>query len=777
MKKLIALLLTFYTFQTFAQKGDYKKYYEEGTQHLDDGNHLAALQSFQKAYKIDSTNGNINFQIGYCYLKHPSYKHLAEEYLERAIKQASKKYDPNNFMEKNAPLQAYLWLGEAYHLDYKFDEAEKLLKLYEEKADVSHKDKEEYAEVERLRRINKTAKAQYAKPAKIKTENLGDSINSEFPDFSPVLSADERVLIFTYRGKRGTGGEMNVTPDGQYFEDIFVSYKKYDGSWTEAKSIGPFVNTMSHEASVSVTPDGQTLILYKDDNGDGNLYYSSWSGSEWGTPTKFGDEINTKYWETHACFNVTKDILYFVSDRPGGFGGRDIYRSKKLPNGKWGKPTNLGPTINTAYDEDAPYLHANGNDFYFASQDHGTMGGFDIFKSNIILGTDSFTKPVAMPYPINTPDDDVFFVVSADNRRAYYASSHEDKTGHGEKDIYKIFMPDPEEPPLVLFLGQILPALCDIIPPGLEVQVTDVESNDLVGIYRPQPNTGSYTLILFPGKKYNFSYMLDGKEIHNDKIETSDSQVYQEIKREVQLKPIILDPTSNQQVPCVVAKLDVKVYDNKTNKQLVPNAAVVLIDRIGRKVKAYANEKGIVDPITIRIDDEFSLTASSGEKTCTVVKFNTAGIPENATIVKELYMDGTDIVAVNEPDAGLKSLPTYKFYFKYNKNEIDVNDAEFKAFISKVGQYGADKKKLDITIASSASEVPTKTFGNNKKLAASRAKVSKEKVMSALKTANFDTKKIRTKEKAEVNGPQYNGDYLEKMAEYEKYQYVEISVK
>src|ERR1700741_4141817 len=175
MKKFIALLLSFYTFQTFAQKADYKKYYEEGTQNLDDGNYLAALQSFQRAYKIDSTNGNINFQIGYCYLKHPSYKHLAEEYLERAVKHTSKKYSANSYMEKHAPLQAYLWLGEAYHLDYKFDEAEKMLKLYEEKADVSHKDHAEYKEVERLRKINKTARAQVAKPAKIKTENLGDS--------------------------------------------------------------------------------------------------------------------------------------------------------------------------------------------------------------------------------------------------------------------------------------------------------------------------------------------------------------------------------------------------------------------------------------------------------------------------------------------------------------------------------------------------------------------------------------------------------------------------
>ncbi|HEY1040793.1 MAG TPA: hypothetical protein VGF30_15365, partial [Bacteroidia bacterium] len=344
-------------------------------------------------------------------------------------------------------------------------------------------------------------------------------------------------------------------------------------------------------------------------------------------------------------------------------------------------------------------------------------------------------------------------------------------------DIYQITMPEAAESALVLFLGLVLPAPCDILPASLEVQVTETESNTLFGIYRPQPGTGSFTMILAPGKKYSFSYLVDGKEIRNEKVETSNDQVYQEIYKEIQLDPVVLDPTKNQQLPCLTANLDVKVYNNNKERQLLTNTEIVLVDKIGRKVKAYANEKGVIEPIKIRIDDEFTLTAKSGEKDAKVVKFNTSGIAENTSVVKELFLGQTEIFPIDEPDTGIKMAPAYTFYFKYNKNEIDLEDPAFKAFIAKVVQYAANKDKLDITIVSSASEVPTKTFGNNKKLAASRAKVSNEKVMKALKAANLGTRKIKVKETAEVNGPKYSGDYLVKMAEYEKYQYVQISVK
>src|SRR6185369_11165079 len=143
-------------------------------------------------------------------------------------------------------------------------------------------------------------------------------------------------------------------------------------------------------------------------------------------------------WESHACLTNDGNTIYFVSDRPGGFGGRDIYRCVKLPNGAWSKALNVGPVINTEYDEDGGFMHPDGKTFFFASKGHKTMGGFDIMFS--ILDEDNkFTEPFNLWHPINTPDDDVFYTTSHDGKRAYFSSAKEG--GYGEKDIYMISIP------------------------------------------------------------------------------------------------------------------------------------------------------------------------------------------------------------------------------------------------------------------------------------------------------------------------------------------------
>ncbi|HWY35261.1 MAG TPA: hypothetical protein VNX68_11485, partial [Nitrosopumilaceae archaeon] len=174
-----------------------------GNDYLADGNYTKALDEFIKAYNIDSSNANINFKVGYCYLFHPKQKHLAEKFLERATKDATIDYNEENPMFKKAPVDAYLLYGEALHLDYKFDEALKMYDLYTSHLDKT-KFKEEIAEVDHFKTTVNNARTRVAKPAKILVTDMGDSINSEFPEYSPLLSADERMMIFTYRGNRVT---------------------------------------------------------------------------------------------------------------------------------------------------------------------------------------------------------------------------------------------------------------------------------------------------------------------------------------------------------------------------------------------------------------------------------------------------------------------------------------------------------------------------------------------------------------------------------------------
>lgn len=767
-----SLLLVFFTFSSFSQnKREYEREVELGYSNLDDMNYMDALAHYKKAYAIDS-NANVSFLIGYCYMHHPSQKHLAEHYLEKAILNINEHHKDGSLSEKGAPRQSMLWLAQAYHLDYKFDEAEKMFVKYEQFSKVK-KDKQEFEETERLRHILETAKKRVAEKADWQVENMGDSINSEYPDYSPILSADERILMFTHRGKESSGGELNKTADGEYFEDVFVSYQDAKGIWTKAKSIGPFVNSQQHEATVSISPDGQTLIIYKDDGGDGNLYYSSWNGTDWMMPVKYPADINSEYWETHACLSVDGNILYFVSDRNGGYGGRDIYRSKKLPNGKWGKPQNLGPTINTIYEDDAPFLHPNGVDLYFASKGHTTMGNFDIFQTKVFGEADSFATPVALPYPINTTDDDVFFVVSPDKRRGYYASAHEDTTAFGEKDIYRIYLPPSDESPLVLFKGFVMPAPCDVLPGDLSVNVTDSLSGELFGTYRPQSGTGSFTMILPPGKTYVFSYLTEGNEFYREVVLPEYKQAYQEIRKEVKLKPKTTNPTPNAESPCLELILNLTVVDAKDGNKPIPNAKITVKSSTESKT-IFADEQGSYKGYRLKQEEDYEVFAVNGNLISEPKTVTTKGLKTSTELNEQLVITGdrTVPVIVEAPKPA-----KFIFYFKYNQNKLEES-VNFQAFMDSVYKYANYKGVMDLSIHSSASQVPTKTFKTNEKLAETRAQKTLDIVKKNLAEKGFDKSNITLKRlSAVVDGPDYKNDFEENKAQYELYQFVEIVVE
>ena len=352
MKKIVIpfLLFTLVSLSIVAQKpvtqdkGSYKKNYTEGNLNLGDNEYKEALKYFLMAYKYDSTTANINFKIGFCYLKMDVQKHLAERYLEKAVQNVTKHYIDDDAGFKKAPKEAYFYLGLAYHYDGKLDEAAKMYDTYE--SYLKPKEKIERNLLEHYKQQILNAKRILGAPLNVTITNLGDSINTEFPEYSPVITADEQVLYYTTRRPTTTGGEKSED-DGKYFEDIVVSYKDLKGKWSKPTPISPFINTGSNEATISLTPDGQTLIIYKGDVGNGDIFYSSFDGKDWTIPSKFGSNINTDYWETHACLSRDGQTLYFVSDRPGGMGGRDIYRCVKLPNGQWSLATNVGAPVNT----------------------------------------------------------------------------------------------------------------------------------------------------------------------------------------------------------------------------------------------------------------------------------------------------------------------------------------------------------------------------------------------------------------------------------------------
>jgi hypothetical protein len=571
MKKLgVLFLLMSFTELTFSQskKATYKEKFIEGNYLMLENNYVLALKHFQEAYQIDSSSANINYKLGLCYLQSPSEKQKAVYHLEKAVQNVVHNYNPENPNEKRASDAAYYSLGEAYRLNYNFIASYVYFKKFKDL--VGNNNAELTTDIEKQMQTNTNAQEFTKDTAKVIIVNLGDSINSAYPDYSPVISADESTLIFTSRRIGSTGGEK--TDDDKFMEDIYVCYKKKDGTWSSAKSIGVTVNTSGSEANLGLSPDGTQLFIYKDFNG-GDIFSSNLEGETWTIPSPLSEGINSPAWETHATISVDGSSLYFVSNRvEGGYGGRDIWRCNKLPNGQWSLPTNLGPTINTAADEDAPFIHPDGVTLFFSSTGHKNMGGFDVFKSTKIDDV-KWTEPENLRSPINTPDDDVFYVLSADGKRGYLSSSR--RGSYGEKDIYRIDFERAITEPLTLLKGVLSFNGTNKTPSNSRITVMD-EKGLVVQDIKPNEKSGKYIMILAPGvkgKTYTVNFEADGYQPISISLVIPPNSSYQEIEKEFVLQMINLESKT-------LGTMAVKgIVRNKEGKS-IPSTSIVLKDNL-----------------------------------------------------------------------------------------------------------------------------------------------------------------------------------------------------
>jgi outer membrane protein OmpA-like peptidoglycan-associated protein len=534
MKKYFASLLIFsFYFPVFSQTNEnesLRKKFEDAESYFNSDLFARAIPGYQAILDAQPDNYNMYFKLGYCYLNSPSEKNKAQAYLEKASTSVSDKYKENSFKEKNAPVLTWLYLGKAQHINYKFDEA--LISLDKFKTYLTPEDKELMRMTEQVISWCKNAKVLVAAPVNMKVENIGGQLNSAFPDYSPVVTADESQMFFTSRRPNTTGGKIDIR-DNMYFEDIY-SATRSDSGWGNVKNVGPPVNTDGHDATIGISIDGQKLFMYRDDKGDGNIYTSDLQGDKWMAPVKLNENINSSKWEGSVSESADGNTLYFSSEREGGFGGKDIYKSKKLPNGQWGKATNMGPSVNTPFDDDAPFIHPDGITLYFSSQGHSSMGGFDIFYCSL-NDSGNWSKPVNMGYPINTTDDDIFYFPTADNRRAYYSSFRSD--GYGEKDIYMLTLPEKTEAPLAVYSGEMTSVLGGV-PEGATITVKDNATGEVVGIYTPNSSTGKYLFILPPGKNYNIAYEAEGYLFQSENLDVTDSSSYRLIHKAIELTPL-----------------------------------------------------------------------------------------------------------------------------------------------------------------------------------------------------------------------------------------------
>jgi outer membrane protein OmpA-like peptidoglycan-associated protein/Tol biopolymer transport system component len=496
-----------------------------------DGSYLEALPLLEDLYAYDTSNANLNYLLGVCYLMGKKNHSLAIKRLESATKDVSLEHVEANWKERKAPGVAYYYLGRAYHYKNRFDRA--ITNYYNYRSFIEMDDVETYNQVRHQIQYAENAIELIKTPVSVKATNLGSSINTKYPDYCPIVSADGQTLIFTSRRAGGTSD--NQDEDGNYYDDIYVCQKQPDGKWSTPKGIGSNINSTGHDAAIGLSPDGQLLFIYKDDNGDGNIYQSRKQIEGWTKSVPLGSDVNTRSWETHATVNATQDMLIFVSNRnQGGFGGRDLWYCKKLPNDEWGLAMNMGSAINTQYEEDSPFISADGNTLIFSSQGHTSMGGFDIFKSEWEDGV--WSAPENIGYPINTAEDDVFFTLTPDGSHAYYSSRMDG--GYGDADVYKLRLEPNKIDAVAVARGLMKVPAQDYANIKARIVVSD-EGGTQLGTYRPNRETGYYVLILQPDETYTISYEADGYDPIATQVQIAREEIYIEYDGVVELGEVV----------------------------------------------------------------------------------------------------------------------------------------------------------------------------------------------------------------------------------------------
>lgn len=489
---LLTFIVLFVTISISAQKSSsVPKLFGRAVNFSQNGDYKQAIPLFKKVLEEEPNNLNGLYNLGYCY-ENTGKQDSAVAYFDRGIAQLE-----DDMLNTDIGIELHLSQAKSNQLLYKFDEA---IATYNKVLGFINEEQVQLkTTINKEIEIANNAIELVSNPVKLEVHNLGKDINSTYDDHSPLVDADETIMLFTSRRK---SSYSQIMPDGQFTEKIYSAFNIWD-NWGEAEEVTSVLKRDAHESGVCLSIDGSELYLLRSDFDGQNLYVSEFDGETWSEPFMLPEGINSRYNETHASINADKSVLFFTSDRKGGEGGLDIYMVRKLPNGQWGIPRNLGTDINTELDEETPMIHPDGKTLFFSSEGHKTMGKFDIFYSQMNADS-SWSEPVNMGYPINTPDDDFFFVPTVAENRAYLASSRFEEN-YGGSDLYMIEYEEPEIDRLAVIKGK-LNAGREYPWDEVVINVKEKGQDELVGEYRPNPVSGEYLLILEADKSYDISY-------------------------------------------------------------------------------------------------------------------------------------------------------------------------------------------------------------------------------------------------------------------------------
>lgn len=454
-----------------------------------------ALQIYLRLLRIYPTNSNIKYRIGQCYVNIPGQKGQAIPYLEDAVKNINPKYKEGRLKETGAPYDALYYLANAYRVNNQFDKAIETYNLFLKNLDNKLYDT---AVVNQQIQSIRNAQALSKTPLYLRKTNLGTNINENYSEYNPVVSDDESVMVFT----------KALT----FYNGLMYSTRTGNG-WSPPINLNELlqIDVGRDIFPTSISSDGKTLYLYGSENYDGVIFTSTFSNGTWGTLTRLNENINTKFWESHATISHDNKKLYFTSNRKGTIGGLDIYVSERDSTGDWGVPVNLGPVINTKANEETPFLSNDDKTLFFSSRGHFNIGGYDIFYSTL-MDNGQWSVPLNAGFPLNTTDDDVFFRPMKDGYEGYIAGF--DTTGYGLQDIFRVEMFSDQHPRKFIVHG--IAKIADLIGNTDEkVRITAVNTGkpDQVSVVYSNPKTGEYILQLPQGDYQVIYESPDGEKV------------------------------------------------------------------------------------------------------------------------------------------------------------------------------------------------------------------------------------------------------------------------
>jgi len=411
----------------------------------------------------------------------------------------------------------YFFMAEALYKTGKYEEAISTAKTFLDKKQFTPNQK---MSIDKIIIDGKFALNALAHPVNFSPVNLGDNVNTKYDEYWPSLSSDEEMLVFT---RRVPIDENNPKIFGNRQEDIYVSINK-NGQWQKAEPIGPPINTDDNEGAQFITSDGKRMFFTACNRYDGlgkcDIYMSEKLGKGWSIPINLGEPVNSSYNEKQPSLSSDGKSLYFVSNRPGGKGGLDIWVSNLNDQGKWTKPYNLGDSINTPGDEQSPYIHPDNQTLYFASNGWPGMGSLDLYYSRRKpTNPPSWTIPTNLGYPINTYADEVGLIVNANGNRAYFSSDRNPEKG---RDIYEFELYSQARPTQVSYLkGKVYDADTKT-PLDAHFELIDLKSSKTINQATANKYSGEFLVCIPTDKNYALNVSKKGYLFYSENFTLAD---------------------------------------------------------------------------------------------------------------------------------------------------------------------------------------------------------------------------------------------------------------